>query len=698
VATDPLASRAVDTIRTLAIDAVEAAKCGHPGTPMALAPLAYVLWTRVMAYDPADPAWPDRDRFVLSAGHASMLQYAALHLVGYDLSLDDLKAFRQWGSKTPGHPELHEVPGVETTTGPLGQGISTAVGMALAERMLAARWNRPGHEVVDHRTWVIASDGDLMEGVASEACSLAGHWGLSRLCVFYDDNRITIDGSTDLSFTEDVGKRFEAYGWNVLRLADTASLDDIEAAAEAARRETARPTLVITRTHIGFGAPTKQDSAKAHGEPLGADEARRTKERYGWPPDARFLVPDDVAASMREAGRRAARRAAAWKERLAAYRKAFPAEARALSDALEGRVPDGVEDALAGVGADGKPTSTRKASGAAIAALAPRVTSLVGGSADLAGSNCTTIPGAATVARGAFGGRNLAFGVREHAMGAILNGLALHGGLRPFGGTFLIFSDYMRPAIRLAALQRARVVYVFTHDSIGLGEDGPTHQPVEQLASLRAIPGLEVLRPADAVETAAAWKVALEHDGPVALALTRQDVPALPRPRAAAFAGVARGAYVVRDPVGRPDVVLVATGSEVSVAMAAADLLAAKGVDARVVSMPSPTRFAARSQTERDDVLPPDVPRVVVEAAASSGWHAVAGDGGALVTLDRFGASAPAPRLFREFGFSPEAVADRAAALVAAREGRRSAPGGGSTSASGHAPSSVRPRPERSSA
>jgi transketolase len=452
---DLLARRAIDTIRTLSIDAVERAKSGHPGTPMALAPLAYALWTRVMAYDPRDPGCPFRDRFVLSAGHASMLLYSALHLTGHDLSLEDLKAFRQWGSRTPGHPEAGHTPGVETTTGPLGQGFANAVGMALAERMLAARFDRPGHPVVDHRTWVVASDGDLMEGVASEAASLAGHWGLSRLCVFYDDNRITIDGPTSRSFTEDVGRRFEAYGWNVLHVPDTATVDDLVAAADAARAETRRPTLVVLRTHIGIGSG-RVDSPKAHGAPLGPVEARTAKRSYGWPEDAEFLVPDDVARHMREAGARAAARTEERRRRFEAYRGAHPADAQALTDRLAGRLPPDADAGLDAIGADGKPVSTRKASGAAIQALAARLPSLVGGSADLAGSNVTTIVDGGDVQRDAFGGRNLPFGVREHAMGAILNGLALHGGWRPFGGTFLVFSDYMRPSMRLAALMRRK--------------------------------------------------------------------------------------------------------------------------------------------------------------------------------------------------------------------------------------------------
>lgn len=666
-----LERRAIDTIRTLAIDAVEAARSGHPGTPMALAPLAYALFTRFLSYDPKDPTWPDRDRFVLSAGHASMLQYAVLHLVGYDLALDDLKAFRQWGSKTPGHPELHEVPGVETTTGPLGLGLSTAVGMALAERMWAARWNREGHELVDHRTVVIASDGDLMEGVASEACSLAGHLGLHKLTVFWDDNRITIDGGTDLSFTEDVLGRFAAYGWNVARVPDTASVDELVAAADAARKHLRGPTLVAVRTHIGYGSPNKADSPKAHGEPLGAAEARATKRAYGWPEDAAFLVPDDVAAHMAEAGRRAAGRAQAWRRRFAAYRAAFPDAAAEFDAMLAGRLPAGVFDGLRGVGgvggegAVGKPVATRKASAAAIAALAPRLPTLVGGSADLAGSNGTTIPGAGVVARGAYGGRNLAFGVREHAMGAVLNGLALHG-LRPFGGTFLVFSDFMRPAIRLACLQRLPVVYVFTHDSIGLGEDGPTHQPVEHLAALRAMPGLEVFRPADAAETAAAWREALGCGGPAALALTRQDVPPLPVGRDVVDAGVAAGGYVVFEPTASPEVVLVASGSEVGLALAAAADLRARGRHARVVSMVNLGRFLRADPAAQAAVVPRDLPAVVVEAATSFGWHAAVGPRAAFVTLERFGASAPAGRLFAEFGFTPEHVVARAEALIRA--------------------------------
>jgi transketolase len=674
---DPLLARtSIDTIRTLAMDAVEKAGCGHPGTPMALAPLAYVLWTRVMKYDASDPDWPDRDRFVLSAGHASMLLYAALHLTGYPLSLKDLEAFRQWGAKTPGHPEHGHTAGVETTTGPLGQGFANAVGMALCERMLAARHGSLG--LVDHRTWVIASDGDLMEGVASEAASLAGHLGLERLCVFYDDNRITIDGSTSLAFTEDVGKRFEAYGWNVRRLADTATLDEIAAAAEAARAPTGKPTLVICRTHIGYGSPNKQDTAKAHGEALGADEVRKTKQAYGWPADAQFLVPDDVREHLRAAGRRGQTASRAWRERLAAARASSPAEARAFEDALAGRVgfdwAKVAPQVLAGVPAGAKAMSTRKASGLAIQAIAAAMPALVGGSADLAGSNVTPIAKGGDVQKGAYGGRNLYFGVREHAMASMLNGIALHGGLRPYAGTFFVFTDYMRPALRLAALMRLPVVHVLTHDSIGLGEDGPTHQPVEHLASLRAMPGMTVIRPADATETFEAWRMAIENAGPTCLVLTRQDVPVLDRGALAPASGTRRGGYVLRDAEGGaskgdPDVVLIATGSEVAVALGAADLLAREGVRARVVSFPCSSVFAEQDESYRAEVLPDAVPRVAVEAAASFGWERWVGRDGAVVALDRFGASAPGPRLMQELGFTADHVA-RVARECLARDPR----------------------------
>jgi transketolase len=618
-----------------------------------------------MKYAPTDPAWPDRDRFVLSAGHASMLLYSMLHLSGYDVSLDDLRAFRQWGSKTAGHPEHGHVPGAETTTGPLGQGLGNAVGMALAERMLAARFNRPGHAVVDHRTWVIASDGDLMEGVSHEAASLAGHLGLEKLCVFWDDNRITIDGATDLAFSEDVAARFSAYGWNVLHVEDGSDWEACAEAAETARRVRGRPTLVVVRTNIGHGSPNKQGTSAAHGAPLGAEEVRLTKRALGWPEDASFLVPDDVRAHMREAGRRGGSAHTAWQRRLEVYAEAFPAEARAWEAAICGRLPAGLDAALPSF-EPGAKIATRKASGMAIAAIAPLLPELVGGSADLAESNNTAIPGSSSVTRHDASGRTLHFGVREHGMGAILNGMALHGGWRPFGATFLVFSDYMRPSIRLAALMKLPVIYVFTHDSIGLGEDGPTHQPVEHLASLRAMPGLVVLRPADANETSQAWRVALRTPGPVALVLTRQNLTVLDRAHLGSAAGVEEGAYVLSEPEGEPDVVLMASGSEVELVVRAAEMLATDGIRARVVSFPSFELFAQRTPEQRERVLgPPGTPRVAVEAAASQGWHRWAGEAGRCVTLDRFGASAPGARVMKELGFTPEAVAQAARDAVA---------------------------------
>jgi transketolase len=662
----------INTVKTLAMDAVQAANSGHPGTPMGLAPLAYALWSHVMCYDSSTPEWPDRDRFVLSCGHASMLQYALLHLSGYPLRLEDIRNFRQLGSPAAGHPEYREVAGVETTTGPLGQGIGNAVGMALAEEMLAARYNRDGLSVVDHRVWVIASDGDLMEGVAHEAASLAGHLGLHKLCVFWDDNRITIDGTTDLSFTEDTAARFAALGWQVLHAPVSEGLVGYVQAADAARADTNRPTLVVCRTHIGEGSPNKQDTSAAHGAPLGEEEIRLTKRAIGWPEDAHFEVPEAVAAHMHAAGRRGASVREAWEARLARLAQEDPSAAASFRADLEGRLPAGWEEALPSFEA-GTKLATRKASGAVLAALGGVLPQLVGGSADLAGSNNTTIPGSTDVRRGAFGGRTLNFGVREHAMGSICNGLALHGGLRPYCGTFLVFSDYMRPAIRLAALMRLPVVYVFTHDSIGVGEDGPTHQPVEHVAALRAIPGLCVIRPGDAAETAEAWRIALENEGPTALCLTRQGVPTLDRSgaegqRLGAASGVADGAYVLREGAVHPDVVLLATGSELSLSLAAADRLQKEGVTARVVSMPCWDRFAARPAAEREALFGGCAVRVGVEAGISQGWHRWIGPSGALVTLDRFGASGPGGELMEHFGFTPEHVAQVARQALAAAE------------------------------
>ncbi|MBX5469830.1 MAG: transketolase [Thermoleophilaceae bacterium] len=660
----------VNTIRTLSMDAVQKANSGHPGTPMALAPLAYVLYTRVMRHNPASPSWFDRDRFVLSAGHASMLLYSTLYLTGYGLELEDLKSFRQLGSPTAGHPEYGHAHGIETTTGPLGQGISTAVGMALAERMLAARYNRPGHEIVNHHTWVIASDGDLEEGVSSEACSLAGHLGLGRLIVFYDDNHISIEGDTGLAFTEDVAKRFEAYGWHVQNLGEDLALDSLEAAALAAKEVEDRPSLVILRTHIAPGSPNKQDSAKAHGEPLGVEEVRLTKEAYGWPADEPFLVPEEVLYHCRKAidrGREAERE---WRAAVDAYRQAEPEAWAELERIVEGRLPEGWDSGVPRFDpADervGSTLATRKASHSVIQWAAERVPNLVGGSADLAPSTLTLIEGGGDVEKGSYAGRNLHFGVREHGMGAIVNGLVLHG-FRAFGSTFLIFSDYMRAAIRLAALMRIPSIFVFTHDSIGLGEDGPTHQPVEQLAGLRAMPNLYVVRPAGANETALAWQFALRQTNrPTALALTRQGVPVWSPDDVPADA-VERGAYVLRDARdGRePDVILIGTGSEVHLCAAAQELLEADGLAVRLVSMPCVDRFHEQDDAYRDSVLPPGVrARVAVEAASPLGWHSLVGDQGAVVGMETFGASGPAAAVLEHFGFTPERVAEEARAVL----------------------------------
>jgi len=656
-ATSPLDKLCVDTVRCLAMDAVQKANSGHPGTPMAQAPAAYVLWTKLLRHNPANPAWPDRDRFVLSCGHASMLLYSLLHLSGYGLSLEDLQDFRQWGSKTPGHPEFRHTTGVETTTGPLGQGIGNAVGMAIAERWLADRFNRDGHTVVDHRTFAFAGDGDLMEGVAHEAASLAGHLGLEKLVVLYDDNEITIEGATSLAFSESVAERFEACGWRVLQVNDGEDLAELERVLGQAATPCGKPTLIVCRTVIGFPSPAKQGSHEAHGAPLGAEEIRATKQVLGWDPDRSFHVPAEALAEWRKCQARGAARETAWKARFEAYRAAFPEAAAEYEAFLAGGLPADWEAALpAYAGADPK-AATREASGRALNALAARIPNLIGGSADLAPSNNTHLKGG-----GDFGkhesGRNFHWGIREHAMGACLNGMALHGGVRAFGATFLIFSDYLRPSIRLAALMGLPVVYVFTHDSIGVGEDGPTHQPVEQVMSLRLIPNLRVLRPADATETVEAWRLALaRQDGPTALALTRQKLPVLDRSRLQPAAGVARGGYVLAGAPGTPKVLLIASGSEVHLALAAKERLDAEGIGSRVVSMPSLDLFLAQPRAYRDEVLPPAVrARVVVEAGVSLGWDRIAGDRGQIIGLDRFGASAPAELLFERFGFTVDAV------------------------------------------
>jgi transketolase len=662
----PVHELCVNAVRVLAMDAVQAANSGHPGAPMGLAPVAYVLWTRHLRHNPADPAWPGRDRFVLSAGHASMLLYGVLHLSGYDVTLDDLRAFRQWGSRTPGHPEHGLTPGVETTTGPLGQGVANAVGMAIAEAHLCARFAGVGEDVVGHRTWFIASDGDLMEGISHEAASLAGHLRLGKLIGIYDDNRISIDGPTSLAFTEDVEARFTGYGWHVVRVDDGNDLDAVDEALTAARAETARPSLVMVRTHIGFGSPNKQDSAEAHGAPLGAEEVRLTRAQLGWPSETPFEVPDEAVAEWRKARERGEAMQLVWQQRLEAFRNTSPDDAAELARRLAGTLPEGWETHLPAFAAGDAPVATRAASGRVLNALAPVVPELIGGSADLSPSNNTLIKGEEDFSATHRGGRNLRFGVREHGMAGVLNGLALHGGVIPYGGTFLVFSDYMRPAIRLAAMMGRHVIYVFTHDSIGLGEDGPTHQPVEMLATLRAIPGLTVIRPADANETTAAWRYALAHrDGPVALVLTRQNVPVLDAARAAGHDAVERGAYVVHDPKGALEAIVLATGSEVHLALAAALVLADEGHRIRVVSLPSLERFAAQPAKYRDAVLPPKVRvRLAVEAAHPQPWWRWVGDAGDVIGLERFGASAPYQRLYQEFGFTADAIAERLRSML----------------------------------
>jgi len=657
----------INTIRTLAVDAVEAAKSGHPGAPMGLAPAAYVLWTKVLKHHPQNPGWPNRDRFVLSCGHASALLYSLLHLCGYDLALDEIKRFRQWGSKTPGHPEYRHTAGVETTTGPLGQGIGNAVGMAIAERHLAARFNRGSRRIVDHFTYVFCGDGDLMEGVASEAASLAGHLGLGRLIGLYDDNHVTIDGGTELSFTENVSQRFRAYGWQVLRVRDGNDLKAIRQAFMDARAETAQPSLIVCRTHIGYGSPHKQDSHEAHGAPLGADEARLTKARLGFPPEASFFIPEEALRHFRRCVERGAKAEAAWRKTFAAWARESPERAEEWRRAMDRSLPPGWDADLPDF-ADGKPIATRAAFGRVLNAVAPRLPTLMGGSADLTPSNNTAIQGAADFQKGAYDGRDLRFGVREHAMGAILSGMALHGGVRPYGGTFLVFADYMRPSIRLAALMNLPVIYIFTHDSIAVGEDGPTHQPVEHLAALRAIPGLTVIRPADATETAAAWRTALQSaDGPVALILSRQNLPVLDRRKLPPADRLAKGAYVLSD-ADEPQAVLIATGSEVQLALKAQGMLSERGVAARVVSMPSWELFERMPRDYRDAVLPPAVSaRVAVEAGIAMGWERYVGDSGTVVGMTGFGASAPGETVMEKFGFTAERVVDAALRVLGRR-------------------------------
>jgi transketolase len=677
----------VNTIRFLSVDAVQKANSGHPGMPLGAAPMAYVLWTRHLKHNPAGPAWFDRDRFVLSAGHGSMLLYSLLYLAGYDLPLEELQFFRQWGSRTPGHPERGHTPGVEVTTGPLGQGFANGVGMAIAEAHLAARYNRSGSDLVDHRTYVLASDGDLMEGVASEAASLAGHLRLGKLTCLYDDNRVSLAAATDLTFTEDRAERFRAYGWHTITVDDGNDLDAVDAALLAAEAETDRPSLILVRTHLGYGSPNKQDTFEAHGSPLGVEEVRLTKQNLKWPVDPDFLVPPEALAHFREAVEKGDVAQAAWEARLRAYGESYPEQADEFKRLVAGELPSGWKEALPVFPADTKGMATRTASGKVMRSLAEKLPGLIGGSADLDPSTFTGLnalgdfeSAAASEAdlQGSLGGgwnyagRNLHFGVREHGMGSILNGLAAHGGTIPYGSTFLIFSDYMRPPIRLAALMGLGVVYVFTHDSIGLGEDGPTHQSVEQLANLRAVPRLVVIRPCDANETVVAWQVAVEtRDRPVALILSRQSLPVLARGNQPALGGLAfaeglrRGAYVLSEAIGipiggGPDLILIASGSEVTLILAAQERLLQQGVRARVVSMPSWELFDNQSPEYQASVFPASVSaRVAVEAGASQGWHRYVGSQGAVISVDRFGASAPGDVVMREYGFTAEAVVEK---------------------------------------
>ena len=680
---DELDALCINTIRFLSVDAVQNAKSGHPGMPLDAAPMAYALWTRRLKHNPRNPHWFDRDRFVLSAGHGSMLLYSLLYLTGYDVSLDDIRQFRQWDSKAPGHPERGHTPGVEVTTGPLGQGLANAVGMAIAEAQLAAQYNRPGFAVVDHATYAIVSDGDLMEGVGAEAASLAGHLRLGKLTCLYDDNRVTLAAGTDITFSEDRAQRFAAYGWHTVTVADGNDTDAIDAALQAARVETSRPSLILVRTHIGYGSPNKHDSYEAHGSPLGVDEVRLTKQNLGWPEGPAFLVPDGALAHFREGVARGAATEATHAQLLHAYAAAWPDLARELAQRTNAELPDGWDTDIPVFPPDAKGMATRAASGKVMNALAPRLPALTGGSADLDPSTFTALKGfgdfnppatpqddtqGSTGGGWSYAGRNVHFGVREHAMGAIVNGLAAHGAMLPYGSTFLIFSDYMRPPIRLAALMRLHVVHVFTHDSIALGEDGPTHQPVEQLAGLRAIPGLTVIRPCDANETAVAWRIAVEaRDRPVVLVLSRQDLPTLDRTRYASAERVRDGAYVLLDaPAKDPQLILIASGSEVRLIVAAAERLQAEGVAVRCVSMPSFDLFDALSAEQRAAVLPHAVhARLAVEAASPYGWHRYVGDRGDVLAVDRFGASAPGDVVMREYGFTVDEVCRRARALLA---------------------------------
>jgi transketolase len=657
----------VNTIRFLSVDTVQKANSGHPGAPMGAAAMAYVLWDRFLKHNPADPAWPDRDRFILSPGHASALLYSLLHLTGYDLPLDELKQFRQWGSKTPGHPEYRLTPGVEMTTGPLGQGFAHGIGMAAAERWLANHYNRPGHEIINHRTYAIVSDGDMQEGVSSEAASLAGTLRLGKLIYLYDDNDISIEGNTDISFTENVSQRFQAYGWHVVGPIDGLDPPAVDAAIRAAQAEIELPSLIVCRTVIGFGSPNKANTGGVHGEPLGQDEIVLTRERLGWPYEEPFTIPEEAKAHFLQVKDRGRSSQEEWQSRMERYRREFPAEAAQLESALKGDLPEGWDQDLAGMfeGVD-RPMATREASGRVMNAIAGRVDSLVGGSADLAPSTRTILNDQGHYSAEDHGGHNWHFGVREHAMGSIANGMALHGGAIPYTATFLLFSDYMRPPIRLAALMDLRVIYIFTHDSIGLGEDGPTHQPIEQLLGLRSVPNVMVLRPADATETAEAWKVAMERkNGPTVLVMSRQNLTVLDREVYAEASGVQRGGYILWESSDKPEVILIGTGSEVHIALDAGKILEEKGIASRVVSLPSWELFDEQPADYRSGILPSDVKaRVAIEAGTPMGWERYVGLEGVTLGISRFGASAPAGVLYEKFGFTAEHMADEAEALV----------------------------------
>lgn len=678
----------INTIRMLSVDMVQEANSGHPGMPMGAAPMAYVLWTRFLKHNPQNPEWPDRDRFVLSAGHGSALLYALLHLSGYPLPIEEIKRFRQWGSQTPGHPEYGETPGVESTTGPLGQGFAIGVGMSIAERSLASRFNRPGYELVNHYTYAIVSDGDLMEGVASEAASLAGQLQLGKLIYLYDNNSISLGGSTQLTFIEDVGKRFESYGWHVQAIEDGNDLGGIAKAIQAAREELTRPSLISVRTHIGYGSPHKQDTFEAHGSPLGPDEVIATKKNLGWPLEPKFYIPEEARIHFRKVLEKGHRLEAEWKENLEAYGKDHPELWREWKERMSSKLPEVWDKDIPTFPPDLKGIATRAAGAKIMNAIAPYLPSLIGGSADLNPSTNTALKGRGNFqyprkdeepiqgsesGPWSYGGANIFFGVREHAMGGILNGIAVHGGFIPYGSTFLIFSDYMRPALRLAALMRLHVIYIFTHDSIALGEDGPTHQPVEHLMSLRAVPGLTVIRPADANEAAEAWRIAIQHpEGPVALIMTRQAVPVIDRTKFSPAEGLRRGAYILADAApDQPQVILIASGSEVHIALEVHEKLCAEGIFGRVVNMPSWEIFERQPKDYRIQVLPPGITaRVSVEAGATLGWEKYAGMDGVVIGIDHFGASAPGKVLLEKFGFTAENIMDRIKALMEKRKDR----------------------------